>query len=86
MIEHIILSIVIPMTIHGIYDFCLMSKSKILIIVFIMFIIFIYIIAGYRLRRAIKSNKIINKNKDFCPECGAKLSNNKCHKCKKRQD
>ena len=37
--KYIILSIFVPALLHGIYDFCLMANLKLLIIVFIGFII-----------------------------------------------
>ena len=64
--KNIILSILIPSLLHGIYDFCLMSGITILIVVFLVFVVFLYIISIKRLKLIASSNKkIVHKNK-FC--------------------
>ena len=55
--KNVILSIVVPTIFHGIYDYCLMSKQNILLLVFLAFVIFMY-------RKAFKTvNKISQENK-----------------------
>ncbi len=79
-IENIILSIIIPVSVHGIFDFCLMGKLKILIVIFLMFVIFIYILSVYRLNVAKEYNKKI------CSKCGGKIRGKICHSCGEGQE
>lgn len=83
--KNIILSILIPTILHGIYDFCLMSGLIILVIVFIVFIIFLYIISVKKLEETSANNQKIKEEKDFCTNCGAKLDGEFCPACGRRQ-
>lgn len=55
-IKYILLSLFIPITIHGIYDFCLMSKVAILIEVFIIFIILLDIVSIKKIKDMVSNN------------------------------
>ena len=43
--KYILLSILVPTILHGIYDYCLMSKIGILLGLFVVFVVFLYVIA-----------------------------------------
>lgn len=43
--KNLVLSIIVPTILHGIYDFCLMSGIEVLILVFFVFVIVMYITA-----------------------------------------
>ncbi len=74
-------SILMPTLYHGIYDFCCLSSSVPLLIVFILFIIFLYTISIKRIKiLATERTMIINRN-NFCPRCGNKMTNNYCSNC-----
>ena len=80
--EYIILSIIIPTLLHGIYDFCVLSRNKILIITFFIFIIFLYIISLKKLQKVSKYNHKMKLETVFCQKCGSKLKKSHCPKCK----
>lgn len=48
--KNILLSLIIPVVLHGIYDFCLLSESGVLILVFFVFIISLYKVTLSRLK------------------------------------
>ena len=81
--QNIILSIIVPTILHGIYDFFIMSGYKILIITFFVFIIILYIISIKKLQKISKYNHKIEKENIFCPKCGSKLVEFCCPQCKK---
>ena len=85
-IKYKILSIIIPTMLHGIYDFCIMSKITILIYVFIAFVIFLYIISIITVKNSAKSNNVMKYKDVFCKKCGAKLQGNICQNCGMKQD
>lgn len=85
-IKYILLSILIPTILHGIYDFCILSKINILIYVFIIFIIALYIISLKKLKEVANNNKTIKYSNPFCKTCGAKLDNEICPNCNKKQE
>lgn len=59
-IKYILISILVPILIHGIYDFCIMSKISILIEVFVIFIITLDIVSIVKIKKMVKNNEKIN--------------------------
>lgn len=55
--KYIILSIFVPMMLHGIYDFCLFSGNIGFIIIFFVFIICLYIKSFSRIKKMSRANK-----------------------------
>lgn len=84
--RNIALSIIIPTILHGIYDYCLMSNIKILVYVFIIFIIILYTISIRKLNEISSTSFNINKKNNFCYNCGAKVEGHICSKCGAPQD
>ena len=84
--KNIILSIVIPTILHGIYDFCLMSGLIILILAFIVFVIFLYIISIGKIKEMSIANKKIKFKNKYCGICGTKVTGPFCSNCGARQE
>lgn len=81
--QQLILSILMPTIIHGVYDFCLLSGYKIFTFIFLIFIVFMYFISISKLNALSESKvKIVEEKKKFCQNCGRLLNeNNKCNIC-----
>lgn len=79
--KYIILSIVVPFIVHGIYDYCLFTANVLYIFVFLVFIVVLYIKAYKKIKflSSLKTNLIIS----YCPSCGKKLDQeeNFCNRC-----
>lgn len=80
--KYLIFSIIIPILLHGVYDFCVLSGYKILIITFLIFTIFLYTISLKRIQKVSKDNHKMKLETVFCPKCGSKLAENHCPHCK----
>ena len=87
------LSVIVPIISHGIYDFCLFWPTPVFIIIFILFIIFLFIYCFVKVRNIslynIKFKYYVEKK--YCVKCGNLVSNNYCTNCgekniKKEQD
>lgn len=83
--KNIILSIVIPTVLHGIYDFCIMSGYTILSVVFIVFVIFLYIFSIQRLKFMADANRKFRYKNKFCKNCGAPIRGDFCGNCGTKQ-
>ena len=83
--QYVILSIMIPALLHGIYDFCLMSNIKILIIIFIIFVVYLYTFSLMRLIRVSNNNRKVRFKNRFCSKCGKAVTGEFCSNCGQRQ-
>lgn len=84
--KNIILSILIPAVLHGIYDFCLMSGYTILILTFIIFVAILYALSIKKLKEVAGNNKKIKYTTSFCRVCGARVEGQFCSNCGARQE
>ena len=80
--KNLILSILVPTIIHGIYDYVLFSYNSYLLIFFIVFLIFIYILSINKIKSFSKTINIFYKN-NFCSNCGFSIKEeyNFCINC-----
>lgn len=83
---NILLSILVPAFLHGIYDFCLFSGIQALLVAFLIFIIFLYVISILKLKELSNAKQEMKKKNRFCPKCGKELENGECKDCEGRQD
>ncbi len=83
--KNVLLSIIMPTILHGIYDFCLISKMGILILVFIVFVILLYIFSIKRLKLVATANVKIAYNNKYCSNCGKAVTGPFCKNCGTRQ-
>lgn len=85
--QQLLLSIIMPAFIHGVYDFCLLSGFKILIIVFAAFIVFMYFISISTLKdMSLSNNQIRNQKHKYCKNCGQLINQQEiCPRCNARQ-
>ena len=83
--KYLWLSIIVPMILHGVYDYCLMSGYSILVGVFIAFVIFLYIISIHKVLYISKNNRRIKFRNRFCGNCGKAVTGEFCAYCGQRQ-
>ncbi len=83
--KNLYLSLLVPTTLHGIFDYCLFSMQPLLIIVYLIFVIFLYVKAFKRIKQLgnIKLNFLRQDvtKKYFCPNCGTEITSNYCYSC-----
>lgn len=82
---YVILSVIIPALLHGIYDFCLMSRIRILIIIFVVFVVYLYAFSFMKLIRASRHNRKIKFKNRYCNKCGKAVTGEFCSNCGQRQ-
>ncbi len=83
--KYLTMSIIVPMILHGIYDFCLMSGYDILVTAFIIFVIILYILSFRKLSIMSKHNRKIKFRNKFCPGCGKIVTGEFCAHCGRKQ-
>lgn len=84
--KNIVLSILMPTIVHGIYDYCLTYGNVLFLLIFLVFIVLLYI---YSLKKVKEVSSITTKMKykdNFCPVCGHKVESNYCPICGRKND
>ena len=81
-----ILSIVIPIITHGIYDFCLFWESNVLIFVFLIFVITLYIICVRKVRKISKNDIKFKYRDNYCAICGFPVNSDFCPRCGRKNE
>ena len=76
---NISLSILIPILLHGTYDFIIFSQKGIFALSFIFLLIIIIIYANSKMKKLIEIDK--SNLKPFCPRCGNRINYQYCSKC-----
>lgn len=84
--KNIVLSILIPTILHGIYDFCLFADIVLLVLVFFVFIVFLYTISIKKLKKVAESTEQLKERNKFCPNCGRIVTGPFCGNCGRKQD
>ena len=78
------LAILVPTLYHGIYDYCCLTDSNLVLLVFIIFIVFLYTISLKKIKLLSEQTIRLNPN-NYCPRCGNKVDGNFCSKCGLKQ-
>ena len=83
--KNLILSIIIPSIIHGIYDYCLLNDYLIYFLIFIIVLISIYIYGIKKIAKlsSINENLINSNTYNYCPICGKEAKGKYCTNCGK---
>lgn len=79
--KNIMLSILIPTIMHGIYDFCLFAGTWVTISIFVLFVIISYILAIKKIKEYANKEEKMRYKHNFCAKCGAKVESNFCPFC-----
>lgn len=77
----IFMSILIPVLLHGFYDYCLFSQRFLFIGMFFIFVICLYIIVVKRLKKVSALAQKIEYKYNFCMNCGRPVDGNYCSNC-----
>lgn len=79
--KNLLLSILIPVIAHGIYDYFLFLGNLLLLLILLILFILFFIYSNKKIKQLSSLNyKLFYKNK-YCPNCGNKVSTPYCSKC-----
>ena len=76
--KYLFLSLLVPILLHGFYDFCLFSQNTILIIIYLIFVVFLYIYSIGNIKRMGSMDNPFLKSRRYCANCGRKLDSCIC--------
>lgn len=79
---YFIYSLLVPFLLHGFYDFCLLTQNMLLFYLYLIFVVILYVVSIYHIKKMMKSDKpFIEKKINFCKDCGNKITGNFCSNC-----
>lgn len=76
-----IMSLIIPVVTHTIYDFCLFWGSDLFILFFVVFVIVVDVICIKKVINISKNSLKFKYRNNFCPQCGRVVDSNFCPQC-----
>ena len=79
--NNIVLSILVPVLLHGFYDYCLFSQRFLFIGLFFIFIICLYIVVIGKVKKVSKSYCKFKYRNNFCGYCGRRVDSDYCPDC-----
>lgn len=84
-LKYLVLSLLIPVVLHGIFDALLLLQIPVLLLIFLVFVVVLYFISIKKVKTLMAEEKLFeNKKILFCTECGDKISGNYCSNCGKK--
>lgn len=82
-----ILSILIPMITHGIYDYCLFLENSLFVILFLVFVVNLFIICINKVKDISQNNYKFIKRNNYCIYCGNNINGSRfCSNCGKENN
>ena len=82
----LVLSIIVPALLHGIYDYCLMSRITILLLFFYVFVILLFVFSTKRLKKVASDTTVLVQKNKYCQNCGYPVKGMFCNNCGTRQE
>ena len=80
------LSIIVPMLLHGTFDYLLSLESIIYLLLFLVFVILLYIYAIKKIARISNIKRKMKYKDNYCSICGTKVETNFCPTCGRKNE
>lgn len=84
--KNLILSFLIPILVHGFYDFCIFANKNITFIIVIIFVVILYK-KSLKLIKCVSSiRRKIKYDDNFCSDCGTRVESDYCPMCGRKNN
>jgi len=84
--KYLLLSILVPTVMHGIYDFCLFTGNWLLIIFFFVFVIYVYVHSVKKIKKVSSIDVKMGYRDKICLNCGCVVNGNYCSNCGRKYE
>lgn len=82
---HLFYSLLIPIILHGFYDFCLLTQNFVFLMIYLVFVVVLYAISIYHTKKLQSlDGPFARKTVLFCSNCGKKIIGKYCSNCGKK--
>ena len=79
--KYLILSIIMPIILHGFYDFCLLTGNYVFLMIFLVFVVSLYVISLSNARKMQRIDHMLDDKDMHCRNCGKVLTTDICSYC-----
>ena len=79
--KNLVLSLLAPTILHGIYDYCLFTGRLIFLLLFFCFVFCLYKYSNKKIKQYSSIKRKIKYKDNYCPICGTKINSNYCPIC-----
>ena len=79
--KYLLLSVLVPTLLHGIYDYCLLVEDYFFLGVFFVFVAMVFRTSINKVKKVSSSNRKFRFKNKFCPNCGRKVDSVYCPEC-----
>ncbi len=83
-LKYMLLSIIVPTIMHGIYDYLAIAGKTLFMILFFIFVIIEYIICIRLMRKTARENEYFINH--ICSNCGSRVEMNYCSNCGRKYE
>ena len=84
--KYIAMSIIVPVVLHGIYDYCLLTGEIIFVLLFFAFTIAMFAIAFKKIKQFTSITRNMKYKDSYCTNCGRIVESTFCPGCGKKND
>ena len=85
-IKNLVLSILVPTIMHGVYDYCLFTQRTVFIVLFLIFVVCIYVYVFKKIKKISSINRRMKYKDNYCPNCGHIVDGNFCPICGRKNE
>lgn len=78
---YFVLSIVLPIILHGFYDFCLLTQNVISFMIYIIFVVSLYVFSIANIKKMMRIDHTLNSTDIHCRNCGEIVEDDICKNC-----
>ncbi len=84
--KYLVLSLLIPILLHCVYDFLAFSGNQLFVILFYILIVIMYVISFIKINKFFRINTKMKYKDNYCPNCGVKVNGNYCTNCGRKHE
>lgn len=81
--KYLVLSLIIPIILHGFYDFCLLEENMLFFMIYVFFVVSLYSFSIGNAKKMETIDHKLNSKSIHCRNCGKRVKGKVCKNCGK---
>lgn len=84
--KYLTFSLLVPVVLHGIYDYCLFIGNIFFVVIFFVFVFLMYVNILKKVKQVASINRKMKYKDNYCTKCGRLVDSNFCPTCGKKNE